>query len=481
MGDRATAEKYYNAAVAAHNDASNPKHLETAYSLWLSACYADPTWFAAFYQQGNNNSNLGKLEAALACWRIALTCECTKEERAKVLANVAWRLFSLGKTREAANAALDCLELDPSLVNGWVNLSLIHQHLCNHTGMLVAARKAYELAPDDLNCQIAMAFSLLFNGEYAEGFKFFEARFPWRLQYYLQWPYPKWEGEPDKVVFLSADQGMGDTLSFARFVERAAKKAKYLHICVQPALMRLFMHSFVHLNNVNLIPQAPNASFSFPPADCWTTFVSLPYVLGLTNEEIINQPHIALPHVHMPVSWKVPDRKLHIGISWSGSPLNDINQHRNIPVEMFYELFRVPGVALYSLQIDEKRAQLHETGGASMVKDLSPYVSDVCDTLGLLRELDMVITCESFLGHLAALADKEAWIPYSWQGRDYRLGLAGEKLLWTPKHCVFRQQEGESWQPAFAKIVEALERRVANVGHAIGDSSRQARKTAALG
>jgi hypothetical protein len=475
MGDRAAAERFLTAAVKAHNDTSTPKNLETAYSLWLSACHADPTFFTAWYEHGCNNSNIGKSAAAVACWRIALTCECTKDERAKVLSNMAWRLFDLGKTREALATAQEALDLDSSLVNAWVHLAMINQHLCNHEGMLKAARRAVALEPDNLNARIALSFAHLFDGQYAEGFRLFECRFPWRLQYYLQWPYPKWNGEDDKVVFLSADQGMGDTLSFARFVERAAKKARYLHICIQPALMRLFTHCFSHLTNVNLMPQAPHSSFSFPIADCWTTFVSLPYVLGLTDYEVRSQPHIQLPDIRMPVQWKFPDREFHVGISWAGSPLNDINQYRNIPVEMFYELARVPGVALYSLQMDEQRKMLHETGGASLVRDLAPYVSDVCDTLGMLGELDLVVTCESFLGHAAALAGKECWIPYSWQGRDYRIGLAGEKMLWTPKHRVFRQQEGESWAPAFRQLVEALKGRVHIARDAVGDRRRQAR------
>lgn len=459
MGDRRRAEEYYKAAEAAYADSTKQKHMETAYQLFSSACYTDPTWWQAFRQSGSNNFNLGKTAAAAANWRIALGLKYDDPTaQAKCMVDLGHALFALGNTRESFDVTSRALDMDPTLVAGWVNLALVNQHLCNRTGMLVAARRALELEPTNVNARIAMAFSLLFDGQYAEGFKFFEARFEWRLHHYLQWPFPKWEGEPGKTVFLSADQGLGDTLSFARFVELASKRAKYIHMVIQPALMRLFSNCFSHLRNVNIIPQAPN--LPFPSADCWTTFVSLPYALGLTDQQIRDQPHIELPNFRMPVSWKMQDRKFHIGIAWAGSPLNDIDRFRNIPVEMFFELHRVPGIALYSLQKDDKAGQVHEAGGAALVHDCTGYISDVTDSLALLRELDMVICVESALGHIAALAAKECWIPYSFQGRDYRLGLAGEQLLWTPKTVCFRQEQGENWQPVFARIVEALREKV---------------------
>jgi hypothetical protein len=477
VGNREQAIQFYNSAAKAYNEVDNPQRLNTAYQLFSSACQTDPTWQTAWFEAGNINSNLEKYAAAVALWRVALECEQTSEERAKVLVNLGWRLHSMTHTREALQATLDGLELDPNLSLGYVNLSMINQTLCNGMAMLEAARKAHELTPDDLNTHVAMAFAHLFNGFYAEGLQWFEARYPWRLQQYVQFPYPKWEGEPGKTVFIDADQGMGDTLSFSRFIEPAAYRAKYLHVRIQPPLYRLFQHAFGHLKNVNLIPKPS----PFPPADYWTTFMSIPYALRLTDDQIVGARNIAYPRIRIPTTWKIPDRKLHIGISWSGSPLNDINRFRNIPVEMFFELYRVPGIALYSFQKDDKSNEVFDAGGTALVRDLTPYISDVVDTVSLLRELDMVICVESALGHIAALADVECWHPYSYAGKDWRLGMAGEQMLWRPKsHRTFLQRERESWQPVFDRIVEALGRKVDALGHEIGDGRRQAGTKAAV-
>ena len=135
---------------------------------------------------------------------------------------------------------------------------------------------------------------------------------------------------------------------------------------------------------------------------------------------------------------------------------NMIDKHRNIPVEYFFELLRVPGVQLYSLQVDQRKTMLHEAGGAGLVRDLSGYIRDVVDTWGLLRDLDLVITCESALGHIAAAAGKECWVPYSHLGRDYRIGLDGIDRLWTPNHFIWPQGPSMRWDRAFDDMAAAL-------------------------
>ncbi len=458
MGNRAESIKFFNQAVMALQDDKNPNRQSLAYGLFSSAVVADPTFWQAHYQSGCNNHDLKKFEAAAANCRLALQCKTTDEERAKVLVNLGWCLCQLGRTPESIEHTKAALAINSNDHLPWLNLSIISQQVRDKKQSLDAANRAYAIAPKDITVQIAKAFGHLFNADWAEGLKFFEARFEWRLQNFLQFPYKKWTGEEGKTLFLVADQGLGDTLSYSRFVEAAANRCKYVHLYIQPPLMRLFHLAFAHIKNVNLIPQPQ----PFPEADFWTTFVSLPFALGLTNQQIEQAKHITVPPVVHPMrgAWKVHDRKFHVGIAWRGSPLNDIDRHRNIAIEQFFELCAVPGVQLYSLQVGDKSKELHDAGGAALIRDVVPGIADVVDTLGILRDLDLVICCESFLGHAAALAGKECWIPYSYQGRDYRLGLAGEHLLWTPKTRTFNQELGEDWTPVFERIGEALREKV---------------------
>lgn len=226
------------------------------------------------------------------------------------------------------------------------------------------------------------------------------------------------------------------------------------------------MHAFVGLSNVNIVPKpAP-----FPEADCWTTFVSLPTALGLTTEEIRQAPAISYPIVQLPQTWRVPDRNLHIGIAWAGSDLNDINVHRSIPVHQFFDLYRVPGVQLYGLQIGQYSQQLYDAHGLPVVRDLSPYIRDVVDTISVLKQLDLVICCESALGHIAALTNTECWIPYSHLGLDYRLGVYGDDQVWS-NHRVFKQGEDRQWGPVFDEMTFNLAVRIHGPDQKVGKKS----------
>ncbi len=462
MGNRQVALDMFNQAVNVINAKALPSFQQEAYKLFASSCYADPTFPEAFYQSGNNNTDLNLSHSAIACYRRALECNPPPSLRASILCNLGWQLHSTQKTVEALEVSLEALRLAnlhnrdvlPSI---YINLSCIYGL---NKSLIVAeehARKAFELDPKNPQNEMALAFALLFNRKFAEGFKHFERRFEYKLKEYLQYPYPKWSGEPGKTIYLCADQGLGDTISFARFVRQTCKISKYVHARIQPNLMRLFQHAFVDIPNLNLIPQP----CPFPVADAWTTFVSLPHNLNLTDEEIRNASHIDCPVISKYPGWRVSDRKFHIGIAWGGSPLNDIDKHRNIPVQYFLELFRVPGVQLYSLQVGDRAKDMHDSLGAGpVIADLSTYIGDVADTVGFIRQLDLVISVESALPHICALAGKECWIPYAWYGRDYRLGASADDMIWTPKHRVFQQDSSGTWEPVFKRIVEALQERV---------------------
>ncbi len=367
--------------------------------------------------------------------------------------------MKVGRQQEAIGHLHRAIDLDPKLSLPWMHCGLIHTTFGETKTAVECARKCVDLGPPgDATAEFQLAFALLFDGQYAEGLKHFESRFAARLPNFLSYPYPKWKGENGKTLFLVADQGLGDTLSYARFVDRAARRCRYVHMCMQDELRRVFEHAFRHLENLNFLPSPSN----FPAdADAWSTFVSLPYALGLTDEEIINAPNIDMPKFPMSKQWMVPDRKFHIGIAWAGSPLNDIDKHRNIPIHHFMELYRVPGIQLYSLQVDERKKDLNIWGFAPVVRDLSGYLRCVADTTSILQELDLVISVESALGHICSMADRECWIPYSWLGRDYRIGAREHsQRLWTPKHRIFQQSDDTRWEPVFERIVEALKEKV---------------------
>lgn len=442
----------YNAAINAANDRSHQDHLERAYRLFVSACMADPTYGTAFYQLGNNTADLLKHPSAVAMWRRALECESTKDERGRTLTNLGWHLHSIGQIDEGVELTKQAMVLLPNEAAAYTNLSQMLVLLDCPNLAVGMAQQGFDLDPKNVQAEIALAFAQMFNGQFAEGLTHFEKRFEWRLKGYLHSPYPQWQGESGKTLYLMSDQGLGDTLSFARFVKQAAERCQFVHASIHPELMRLFSHAFLGIKNINLMPQ-PNP---FPQADYWTTFMSLPAAMGLIDEQIVGQSHIERPRFHVTDNWKQSDRKLHIGVAWKGNARSDIDKHRSIPLTQFLDLYRTPGIQLYSLQVDEASADLYENLALGVMPDLKPYIRDVADSCGALEHLDMVICLESALGHICGLAGKECWIPYSFAGRDWRAGPRGDKPIWYPNHRFFRQEKGETWGPVFDRINEAL-------------------------
>ena len=456
MGDRAAAIKMYNMGVPALNDKSNANAANHAFQLFLSACIADPTYGTAQYQHGQNCGDVNCLHAAIGHYRRALRCEQEKEERVRTLSNISWRLHQIGYMDEALKYANEAIELDATNSYAWVNLSIAEGMFGNKVAAEAAVRKALEIAPNDTTVQFAAAFALLFNRKLQEGFGYYEARFPARLPQYNTYPYPRWQGETDKTVYLVSDQGMGDTLSFSRFIDKASERAKFIHAGIQPELMRAFNEAFCHIQNINFVP----IGTGFPPADCWTTIMSLPFALKLTDKEIRDAPHPKFPVYGIDHSWKVPDQKMHIGIAWTGNPQNDIHKWRAIPLERFLDLYRVPGIQLYGLQCDSAKDDIQKIGAHALIRDVSPWIRDVVDAISVIEHLDLIISAETFLPHLAGAMNKEVWIPYANHAHDFRIGHDGSDILWYKNHRLFHQDKDLSWERVFDQIEHALRERL---------------------
>lgn len=456
MGDRKAAEEIYRIAEQAAKDKTYPANANQAFNNFVAAAYVDPTWGQAHYQNGNNLTDLEKTKAAVACYRRALECDQTDENKAKTLSNLGGALHALGETEEALECLLASVDLDPRIPQTWVHLSICHYIQGATETSVSCALKAYELEPTDPAYETALAFSYMHNRQFVEGLHHFEARFRWKLHHFLSFPFTRWRGEKDKTIFVCADQGLGDTLSFARFLPLASSHAKYVHLAVQPALVSVLDYALMKYPNINIMPLGQ----PFPAYDHWTTFVSLPTAMKLTEDEIVNTPQLDPKIPAGRKDWKVPDRKLHVGIAWAGSTLNPINHHRSIPFEKFLDLYRVPGIQLYGIQVDERKKDLIDYGASPIVRDLSGYVDSVGSTVGIMKNLDLVISCESAVPHIAAMADTECWVPYSRLGVDFRIGILGDKAIWAPRTRYFKQDRSDNWTKPFDDMIAELHKRL---------------------
>ena len=454
-----------NSAIAYHNQglAGVKQDPQLAYRLLCSAVTVDPTFAQGWYSLGNACADLKLLPAACAAFRRALECpkgelpgDLTKDLQVKCHTNLGHFLYHSGEIESAyLHTQLALLE-DDKAAFAWTNLSMIYSLREQHDAAINAAMKGWKLDPTPM-AETALAFAYLFAGEFAAGLQRFEARIAYKLGQLDSYPYPRWDGKPhqDKTILVLGEQGLGDSLSFARFLPEMCDLFGKVILSVQAPLVPLL--KVMLPASIEIIPTTTN----LPLADFWTPLGSLPVGIGMTTEEFINRGNLPIRGIPKDdASWKTPDKRLHIGIAWAGNKDNEIDRWRSVDIRMFLELYRVPGVQLYSLQVGERSIDLHNAGCAGLIRDLSPYIHNALDTASIMQELDLIVTIESFMGHLAGALGSNCFLLSSYVGGDYRVGRAGNSPLWYSNTTVFRQSVEQDWKPVMDRIVKAVDRMI---------------------
>lgn len=438
-------------AINFHNQAANLEQSDpqVAFKLLVSATEADPTFPDSWRSLGDVNFNLSLRQGAIANYRRYLEL---MPEDGRAMVSLGHQLYHEGKIEEAERWTRRALKIDDKLANGWTNLSLIDSLYARIGDSLDHAKLGWRLEPNPTT-ELAYAFALLHARKLDLGLSHFEAKIPAKQTQVLGFPWPQWRGEDlvDKTLFVLADQGMGDTLDFIRFIPIASRRCAKIVFHIQQEMIRLAQVMLVDYGNVELVP----LNSAYPAADMWIGITSLPVALKLTSDEIQHCPQLPIPPIPMPSNWKMATRKLHVGICWAGNPGNDIDRWRSMKLEQFLE-FNVPNVQLYSLQFDGKTQEVHAAGAAAVVKDLTGWGRDSLAVAGLIQQLDLVICIESYIGHMCAALRVPYLMPYGWCGGDYRVGRKGQRTMWHDTGTIFYQWATQDWANVVADIREAL-------------------------
>jgi hypothetical protein len=255
---------------------------------------------------------------------------------------------------------------------------------------------------------------------------------------------------------------MGDTIHFVRYVPEVAARGGKVILEVQPRLRRL-------------LAQTPGAQTvvrndePLPEFDWQCPLASLPLVLG-TELHTIPAP---IPYVHADPAqveaWRerlrAADRErdggrpLRIGLVWAGSPSHPYERWRSIALEQLAPLTHLEGTAFYSLQMGEAAGQLERLGAQARVIDLQNGQKDFADTAAIVANLDLVITIDTSVAHLAGAMGKPVWI-LLFKSPDWRWLLEREDSPWYPTARLFRQYKLGEWKDVVARVGEELRRAV---------------------
>ncbi|MGY3453636.1 tetratricopeptide repeat protein [Bradyrhizobium sp. USDA 4353] len=312
-------------------------------------------------------------------------------------------------------------------------------------------RRLKDVDPNDALADLGTAHLNLLLGNFDAGWSGREAR--WKLpSAYPQFQQPMWQGQGDiagKVIVIAADEGLGDTIQFARYVPMVAALGARVILAVQKPLLPL-------LSIMPGISQCISVSEAADLAavDLHCPIMSLPFACR-TSPETIPAPvsYLPPPDPQRVQFWEErlgPHEKLRVGLVWSGNPNHLDDHNRSIPLRTLSRLLSDDAmfISLQKAPKPEDKAVLREAG---QILDLTSHLTDFADTAALVSCLDLVITVDTSVAHLAGALGRSTWTLLSYTP-DYRWLLDREDSPWYPTMRLFRQGESRDW----AEVVERV-------------------------
>ncbi len=357
-------------------------------------------------------------------------------------------LLDAARPREAHAALARALALDPNAAAAENSYGSALEALGDNAGARAAYDRALALNPELHEARFNRALATLQHGDYLNGLADYEARR--RLKGFPDYPSqaPEWRGEvlTGKTLVLYAEQGFGDTLQFARFASFAAEGARIV-LAVQPPLVRL-------LQGMPGVAAVISTLDPPPTHDLVAPLLSVPHKLGIELATLPNAvPYIVPPK---PMVLDGAGRNFRVGIAWTGSAANRINHRRSSPVEALSPLTCLEGVQLYGLQVGPEAAQLAGVAFGAKIVDLAPRLVDFHDTASAIMALDLVVTIDTSVAHLAGALGHPVWVMLS-KGGDWRYLQAHADSPWYPTMRLFRQPEAGDWASVVEQVRQALE------------------------
>jgi tetratricopeptide (TPR) repeat protein len=322
---------------------------------------------------------------------------------------------------------------------------------------LAAASRLIDLEPDVALHQMHRAFFLLTNGDYEKGFEQFESRRKldgWKkLHVSSTRSQPTWRGEDleGRILLLDSEQGFGDTLHFIRFARIVVARGVKVIVRIPTELGDLF----------RTMPGLQIVTFDEPlPAfDVHLPLMSLPHVLGTRVETIPADVPYITPDPQKCASWRqrfgaAPGLK--VGIVWSGNPQLHGDRDRSLPSSALLPKLVLPGIRLFSLQKALRPADAPTLAAlGSGLTDLAPWLDDFSETAAAVAELDLVITVDTAVAHLAGALGRPAWVLLPFVP-DWRWLRDREDSPWYPTLRLFRQSQRGQWAPVVDRITREL-------------------------
>ena len=317
-------------------------------------------------------------------------------------------------------------------------------------------QRAIQLDPNSVTAQFNLGVAYLLAGDYARGWAQYESR--WSYEHLAgtlpKFEQPRWTGQDlkDKTILVCQEQGLGDTIQFVRFLFPLHTAGAKIILQTNNNLAPLFEQSPI----ISKIIDVADTPTDF---DYWIPMMSIPGVIGVTLENLTSQLAYLGARADLAQQWQTtlgPKNRLRIGFCWTGRPDSWINQHKSMPFETMCELIRRNlNYEWVNLQVEcgDENSNVLETLG---VKKYPGTIRNFADSAALIHHMDVVISVDTAVAHLAGSLGRPTWIPLNWYGTDWRWLLNRDSSPWYPSATLFRQPSIGDWTSVVDKIHKYL-------------------------
>jgi tetratricopeptide (TPR) repeat protein len=472
LGDVLLRQEKYVQAEAAYRRGleQQPNRVETLVNLGFvlgeqdrldeaQACYERARVLAPAVPEVHHNlANIlrekQRIDEALASYDEALRL---RPDYAKAHINKGVALVARGTVAEALICLRRGVELRPDFAEAQNSLGTALSAQGQLDDALATYERAIQLKPDYADAHWNRSLVWLLRGDYERGWPDYEWR--WRCKRASALPrlsQPRWDGTAlaGRTLLLYAEQGLGDTLQFVRYAPLLKAQGGRIVLQCQGALIPL-------LTRCAGIDELAAWGAPSPACDVWCPLMSLPAILHTTLATIPADVPYLLADPALVEHWRRELVGIHgfrVGIAWQGSPRHAWDRHRSVPLSAFAPLAHLPGVRLISLQKGPGAEQLQALAGAFPVIRLGDQVDRAgafTDTAAIVKNLDLVVSIDSAIAHLAGGLGVPIWLPLHFTP-DWRWLLNRADNPWYPTARLFRQSAVGAWQPVFDEIAGEL-------------------------
>jgi tetratricopeptide (TPR) repeat protein len=434
---------------------------------------------------GNTLVEQRNIDQALSCYHEALRL---RPDFAEARNSLGIAQQQQDRFKEAIASFQEALRLKPNYPAAFTNLGNVYRDLGRLDEALASFEEALRLDPGCAEIHHNRALIWLLQGNWSKGWPEFEWR--WQTKDFPRYAIdrPRWDGSSleGRTLLVLAEQGLGDTLQFIRYMPVIQQDGSRITFACQAPLQCLLA---ICWRRESIVDQ----SEGLPEFDCYVPLASLPGILHSTPSTIPTD----IPYLHADAElverWKSTEHGVrcaeadvsstphsalrtshfYIGIAWQGSRAYRNDRHRSIPLRHFTRLAEAPGVQLVSLQKGEGTEQLptecgvrsgecevHECfDSAFRTPLLDENTGAFMDTSALLRHLDLVITSDTVVAHLAGALGVPVWVALPFVP-DWRWLLQREDSPWYPSMRLFRQTRLGDWDGVFERMAEELKKGV---------------------